>query len=89
MHLVFHSNVHFEFWIDNATYDFVWYFNGNPIPNSNNATLTATAVGTYGVIATNSVTNCPSSDESDMVTALLLVQPSPCNRYFGNSNRLF
>ncbi|TXI68891.1 MAG: T9SS type B sorting domain-containing protein, partial [Flavobacterium sp.] len=57
--------------LDNATYDFVWYFNGNPIPNSNNATYTATAVGTYGVIATNSVTNCPSSDESDMVTAIV------------------
>ncbi len=55
--------------LDNATYDFVWYFNGVAIPNSNNATYTANAVGTYGVIATNSVTNCVSSDVTTMVTA--------------------
>jgi gliding motility-associated-like protein len=55
--------------LDNATYDFVWYFNGTPIPNSNNATYTTTAVGTYGVIVTNSTTNCVSSDIANMVTA--------------------
>jgi gliding motility-associated-like protein len=55
--------------LDNATYDFVWYFNGVAIPNSNNATYTANAVGTYGVIATNSITNCVSSDVTTMVTA--------------------
>ncbi len=55
--------------LDNATYDFVWYFNGVAIPNSNNATYTANAVGTYGVIATNSSTNCVSSDVTNMVTA--------------------
>ena len=55
--------------LDNATYDFVWYFNGVAIPNSNNATYTANAVGTYGVIATNSITNCVSSDITTMVTA--------------------
>ena len=57
--------------LDNATYDFVWYFNGNPIPNSNNATYTANAVGTYGVIAMNSLTNCFSSVFPDMVTAVV------------------
>ncbi|MBE9576848.1 T9SS type B sorting domain-containing protein, partial [Flavobacterium proteolyticum] len=55
--------------LDNATYDFVWYFNGVAIPNSNNATYAANAVGTYGVIATNSITNCVSSDVTTMVTA--------------------
>ena len=46
--------------LDNADYDFVWYFNGNPIPNSNNFTYTANAVGTYSVIATNMTTFCVS-----------------------------
>ncbi|MCW1148818.1 T9SS type B sorting domain-containing protein [Flavobacterium lacisediminis] len=55
--------------LDNATYDFVWYFNGVAIPNSNNATYSANTVGTYGVIATNSITNCVSSDIATMVTA--------------------
>ena len=57
--------------LDNATYDFVWYFEGAPIPNSNNATYTANAVGTYGVIATNTLTNCVSSVFPDMVTAVV------------------
>ena len=55
--------------LDNANYDFVWYFNGVAIPNSNNSTYTANAVGTYGVIATNSSTNCVSSTVANMVTA--------------------
>jgi hypothetical protein len=33
--------------LDNATYDFVWYFNGVAIPNSNNSTYTANAVGNH------------------------------------------
>ena len=57
--------------LNNDDYDFVWYFNGVAIPNSNNFTYSANAVGTYGVIATNSLTNCPSSDEANMVTAIV------------------
>ncbi|MFN7014031.1 MAG: T9SS type B sorting domain-containing protein, partial [Bacteroidia bacterium] len=57
--------------LDNASYDFVWYFNGVAIPNSDNATYTAGAVGTYGVIATNSLTNCVSSVFPNMVTAVV------------------
>ncbi|MCW1149219.1 PKD-like domain-containing protein, partial [Flavobacterium lacisediminis] len=55
--------------LDNVTYDFVWYFNGVAIPNSNTATYTANAVGTYSVVATNSVTNCVSEVVSANVTA--------------------
>jgi gliding motility-associated-like protein len=55
--------------LDNATYDFVWYFNGVAIPNSNTATYTANAVGTYGVIATNRVTNCASPIVNANITA--------------------
>jgi gliding motility-associated-like protein len=55
--------------LDNANYDFVWYFNGVAIPNSNNSTYTANAVGTYGVIVTNSSTFCASSTVANMVTA--------------------
>ena len=54
--------------LDNANYDFVWYLNGVAIPNSNNATYPADLAGVYGVIATNSITNCPSSTIADMVT---------------------
>ncbi|MCL9810132.1 T9SS type B sorting domain-containing protein, partial [Flavobacterium luminosum] len=46
--------------LDEAMHDFVWYFNNNPIANSNTATYTATAVGTYGVVAVNTVTGCTS-----------------------------
>jgi gliding motility-associated-like protein len=55
--------------LDNATYDFVWYLDGVAIPNSNNATYTANTVGTYSVIATNSITNCVSDIVSANVTA--------------------
>ena len=55
--------------LDNATYDFVWYFNGVAIPNSNNATYTANAAGTYGVMATNRVTNCASQIVNANITA--------------------
>ncbi|MFN7013273.1 MAG: T9SS type B sorting domain-containing protein, partial [Bacteroidia bacterium] len=55
--------------LDNATYDFVWYLDGVAIPNSNNATYTANTVGTYSVIATNSITNCVSDIVSANITA--------------------
>jgi gliding motility-associated-like protein len=55
--------------LDNATYDFVWYLDGVAIPNSNNATYTANTVGTYSVIATNSITNCVSEIVSANITA--------------------
>ncbi len=55
--------------LDNTTYDFIWYFNGVAIPNSNNATYTANEVGIYGVVATNSTTNCHSGNGTDMVIA--------------------
>jgi gliding motility-associated-like protein len=51
--------------LDDVVYDFVWYFNGVAIPNSNNATYSAGAIGPYGVIATNSSTSC----RSNLVTA--------------------
>ena len=53
--------------LNSATHDFVWYFNNNPIPNSNTATFTADEVGTYGVMATVRSTNC----SSEIVTATI------------------
>ncbi len=53
--------------LSSATHDFVWYFNNNPIPNSNTATFTADEVGTYGVMATVRSTNC----SSEIVTATI------------------
>ena len=54
--------------LSSATHDFVWYFNNNPIPNSNTATFTADEVGTYGVKATVRSTNC----SSEIVTATIV-----------------
>ncbi|MCL9769113.1 T9SS type B sorting domain-containing protein [Flavobacterium sp. HXWNR69] len=53
--------------LSSATHDFIWYFNNNPIPNSNTATFTADEVGTYGVMATVRSTNC----SSEIVTATI------------------
>jgi gliding motility-associated-like protein len=50
-------------------YDFVWYIDGVAQANSDAATFTASVVGVYSVIATNSVTNCVSEEEFAAVTA--------------------
>ena len=55
--------------LNDVDYDFVWTFNGNSIAGANNATYTATEVGTYTVVATNSTTNCVSNIASAVVTA--------------------
>ncbi len=55
--------------LDNTNYDFVWYFEGVVIPNSNDAVYIANAIGTYSVVATNSLTNCISNIESATITA--------------------
>ncbi|WP_396198077.1 beta strand repeat-containing protein, partial [Flavobacterium sp.] len=47
--------------LDNANYDFVWTFEGDTIPNATQATYSASEVGTYTVVATNSTTNCVSN----------------------------
>lgn len=68
--------------LDNATYDFIWYFNGVAIPNTNNATYTANEVGVYGVVATNSTTNCHSSNGTNMVIAnVISVTPATSLTY--------
>jgi len=51
--------------LNDVNYDFVWTFEGNTIPGATNATYTATQVGTYTVVATNSTTNCVSNIASD------------------------
>jgi len=55
--------------LDNANYDFVWTFEGDTIPNATQATYSASEVGTYTVVATNSTTNCVSNVASAVVTA--------------------
>jgi len=55
--------------LNDVDYDFVWTFEGNPIPGATNATYTAISVGTYTVAATNSTTNCVSNIASAEVTA--------------------
>jgi gliding motility-associated-like protein len=55
--------------LNDVNYDFVWTFQGNIIPGATSATYTATAVGTYTVVATNSTTNCVSNIASALVTA--------------------
>ncbi|MCL9770807.1 T9SS type B sorting domain-containing protein, partial [Flavobacterium sp. HXWNR69] len=55
--------------LSSTTHDFVWYFNNNPIPNSNNATYTADEVGTYGVMATVRSTNCSSQIVTATITS--------------------
>ena len=55
--------------LNDVNYDFVWTFQGNTIPGATSATYTATAVGTYTVVATNSTTNCVSNIASAAVTA--------------------
>jgi len=54
--------------LNNANYNFVWTFEGNTIPSATNATYSATEVGTYTVVATNSTTNCVSNEASAVVT---------------------
>jgi gliding motility-associated-like protein len=60
--------------LNDVDYDFVWTFQGNTIPVATipgaiSATYTATQVGTYTVVATNSTTNCFSNIASAVVTA--------------------
>jgi gliding motility-associated-like protein len=60
--------------LNDVDYDFVWTFDDGTIPaaiipGANSATYTATAVGTYTVVATNSTTNCVSNIASAAVTA--------------------
>jgi gliding motility-associated-like protein len=60
--------------LNDVDYDFVWTFDDGTIPaaiipGANSATYTATAVGTYTVVATNSTTNCVSNIASAVVTA--------------------
>ena len=46
--------------LSNATYDFVWYFNGVVINGATNNTYEATQAGTYSVKVTNTATGCQS-----------------------------
>jgi gliding motility-associated-like protein len=55
--------------LNDVDYDFVWTFEGNTIPGETSSTHTATQVGTYTVVATNSTTNCVSNIASAVVTA--------------------
>lgn len=76
--------------LNNTTYDFIWYFNGVIIPNSNNATYTANAVGTYSVVATHTATSCVSTSVSASITStvpassFIVVQ----SNYFSNNATL-
>ncbi|NBW28631.1 MAG: gliding motility-associated C-terminal domain-containing protein [Flavobacteriaceae bacterium] len=55
--------------LSNATYDFVWYFNGVVINGAVNNSYSATQAGTYSVIATNTATGCRSVLTNAVVTA--------------------
>ncbi len=54
--------------LNDVDYDFVWTFGGVTIPGATSATYTATQVGTYSVVATNSTTNCVSNVATALVT---------------------
>ena len=56
--------------LDDALYDFVWFINGVEQLNANTSTFVANVVGTYSVIATNSLTGCKSAPVSAIVTAI-------------------
>jgi gliding motility-associated-like protein len=47
--------------LGNLNNTFNWTFNGNPIPNSFQSTYLASVIGTYTVVATNTITGCVSS----------------------------
>jgi gliding motility-associated-like protein len=60
--------------LNDVNYDFIWTFESGTtpvatIPGATSATYTATQVGTYTVVATNSTTNCVSNIASAVVTA--------------------
>lgn len=47
--------------LNNGTYDFVWYFEGNKISGATEYKYLANQMGSYGVVATNTLTGCVSS----------------------------
>ncbi len=47
--------------LGNLNHTFNWTFSGNPIPNSFQSTYLASVIGTYTVVATNTITGCVSS----------------------------
>jgi gliding motility-associated-like protein len=55
--------------LSNATYDFVWYFNGIVINGATNNNYEATQAGTYSVKVTNTATGCQSVLTSAVVAA--------------------
>jgi len=68
------TNVSFQNYIldtqlSNATYDFVWYYNGVVINGATNNTYEASQSGTYSVIVTNTATGCKSVLTNAVVTA--------------------
>ncbi len=52
-------------------YDFVWFYEGIEIPDSNNFFKTVNELGTYSVIAKNRLTLCESENVSATVKAFL------------------
>ncbi len=55
--------------LSNATYDFVWYFNGVVINGATNNTYEASQAGTYSVKVTNTATGCQSVLANAVVAA--------------------
>jgi gliding motility-associated-like protein len=55
--------------LSNASYDFVWYFNGVIINGATKNTYEATQAGTYSVIVTDTATGCKSVMTQAVVTA--------------------
>ena len=71
------SNVAYQTYIlntqlSNATYDFVWYFNGVIISGAVNNTYEADESGTYSVLVTNTATGCVS-----VMTSAIVVDSYP------------
>jgi gliding motility-associated-like protein len=54
--------------LNNTIYNFEWFYNGNLIPLQTQSSVTVNQLGTYSVIATNTVTGC----FSDTITANLV-----------------
>jgi len=52
-----------------AYYDFDWFFEGNLVSNA--STFSANQPGTYGVVVTNTTTNCVSVLDTALVTATI------------------
>ena len=59
--------------LSNASYEFNWFYEGNPIAGAVNSTYTANAIGNYSVEITDRNTGCVNVDETAVIQEPYLV----------------